>query len=265
MRNLPVFTAKKVVRFVFRNDGRQAPSLIKTSKIMNRYMLLVLIVNLLIATSVAAEENQLAVSTRQNQTMYVDDELWITVRTGPDANAEKIKVIKSGVKMTILSYEEGADYAQVRTEDNVTGWVLYRYLSPEPPAVVQLDKVNQELAGLRERYDAASSALKDLKNETREQSEHIKELERVKQMQETQLAEVRSASENAIQIQQQNQTFQEQTRELKSRISELTSDNNTLRSRLMLYVAGAAVAALLIGLYIGTIPLRRDKRWRSMP
>jgi len=232
---------------------------------MNKYILLVLIVNLLIATSVAAEENQLAVSTRQNQTMYVDDELWITVRTGPDANAEKIKVIKSGVKMTILSYQDGADYAQVRTEDNVTGWVLYRYLSPEPPAVLQLDKASQELANLHERYDATSGSLKDLKNETREQREHIKELERVKQMQETQLTDVRSASENAIQIQQQNQAFQEQFKDQKTRIAELTADNNSLRSRLMLYVAGAAAAGLLIGLYIGTIPLRRDKRWRSMP
>ena len=228
-------------------------------------MLLALVVNLLITTSVVAEENRLAVSTRQNQTMYVNDELWISLRTGPDANAEQIKVIKSGVKMTILKHEDDADYAQVRTEDNLTGWVLYRYLSPEPTAVLQLDKANQELAGLRERYDAANTALKDLKTETRDQSERIKELERVKQMQETQLAEIRSASENAIQTQQQNQTLQEQVKEQKTRLAGVTAENDSLRSRLMLYVAGAAVAGLLVGLYIGTIPLRRDKRWRTMP
>lgn len=228
-------------------------------------MLLVLVVNLLITTSVIAEENRLAVSTRQNQTMYVNDELWISLRTAPDASAEQIKVIKSGVKMTLLSYEEGAEYAQVRTEDNLTGWVLYRYLSPEPTAALQLDKANQELADLRERYDAANTALKNLKSETREQSDNIKELERVKQLQETQLTEIRSASENAIQTQQQNQTLQEQIDGQKTRLAELTSDNNTLRSRLMLYVAGAGVIGLLVGLYIGTIPLRRDKRWRTMP
>jgi len=144
------------------------PSMTNTTDIMNRYTLLTLIVILLITTSAAAEENRLAVSTRQNQAMYVDDELWITVRTAPDANAEKIKVIKSGVKMTILSHEEGADYAQIRTEDDVTGWVLYRYLSPEPPATLQLDKANQELADLRERYATTSAALKDLKSKTRE-------------------------------------------------------------------------------------------------
>jgi len=228
-------------------------------------MLLALVISLLITTSVVAEENQLAVSTRQNQTMYVDDELWITIRTAPDANAEKLKVIKSGVKMTILSYEEGADYAQVRTEDDITGWVLYRYLSPEPPATLQLDKANQELADLRERYDTTSSALKDLKKETREQADHIKELERVKQMQETQLGDIRNASENAIQTQQENQTLQGQLKEQKASLAEVTSENTTLRSRLMLFVAGAAAIGLLIGLYIGTIPLRRDKRWRSMP
>lgn len=229
---------------------------------MNRYTLLVIA---LIAMPVVAEENQLAVSTQQNQTMYVDDELWITVRSAPEASAEKLKVIKSGVKMTVLSHEEGADYARVRTENDVTGWVLYRYLSPEPPAALQLDKASQELAKLRERYDAANNALKDLKKETGEQKDRIQELERVKQMQETQLAEVRSASENAIQTQQENQTLQTQLKDQNSKLAAVSSANDQLRSRMMLYVAGAGITGLLIGLYIGTIPIRRDKRWRALP
>jgi SH3 domain protein len=232
---------------------------------MNRLLLPALVIGVLLATSATAEENRLAVSTRQNQTMYVNDELWITLRTGPNASADKIKVIKTGTKMTILSYNDGDDYARVRTEDGQTGWVLYRFLASEAPAAVQLGKARQELSKLQSRLDTTTATLNELKDKNRSQNERIEELEGDKQTLETQLADIRNASENALQTRQRKQALEEQTRQQKAKLAELTADNKTLRSRLMLFVGGAGVIGLLIGLYIGTAPLRRDRRWRSMP
>ena len=213
----------------------------------------------------SAEENRLASSTNQNQTMYVDDKLWITVRTEPDTKAEKVAVIQSGIKMRLLSYEEGADYARVQTENNHTGWVLYRYLTPEPVASLHLARAEKSLAQLQEKNNQLQASLSALKDEKRELDKRASELEKNNQSLDKDLNDIREISSDAVQTHQQKQTLQQELDTQKTRINKLDDENGSLRAKLMTFTIGAAIIGLLLGLYLGTIPLRRNKRWRSMP
>jgi len=215
--------------------------------------------------SSSAEENRLANSTRQNQTMYVDDKLWITVRVEPDSTAEKVAVIQSGIRMSILSYEEGADYAKVQTENNHTGWVLYRYLTPEPVASLHLARAEKDLTRLQKKNKQLNESLSKLKAEKRELDKHARALEKNNQSLDKDLNDIRLISSDAVQTHQQKQALQQELNNQKIRINKLDDENGNLRARLMLFTIGAAVIGLLVGLYVGTIPLRRNKRWRSMP
>jgi len=223
-----------------------------------------LFILLLAATVIHAEENQLASSTHNNQTMYVNDELWITVRTEPDTSSEKVAVIRSGTRMTVLSYEEGDDFARVTTENDHTGWVLYRYLTTEPVASLRLAKAEKEVNRLQETNNRITESLDSLKKEKREADKRIKELEQANSAQAKELDEIRTISNDAVNTYQQNKTLQLDLDKQKTINDTLEQDNSKLHSRLLMFTIGAAVIGLLVGLYIGTIPLRRDKRWRSL-
>lgn len=232
---------------------------------MKPLLISILVLALLPVTVSNAEENRLAGSTRQTQTMYVNDELWITVRAEADANAEKIAVIKSGVKMAIISYQDGDDYAEVLTEDGKSGWVLYRYLSDEPPASLILEQTETALTTTQTKLDELNTALSKLKKTNQQQSSQLKELQNEKQQLEKELDEIRAVSDDAIKNHQLTQTLQQQTDAAEKQAATLKQDNESLQSRLIGYAIGAAIFGLIVGLYLGTIPLRRDKRWRSMP
>ncbi len=214
---------------------------------------------------VCAEENRLAGSTRQTPTMYVNDELWITVRAEANGNAEKLAVIKSGTKMSIISYNEGDDYAQVHTEKGQTGWALYRYLSPEPPTSLRLEQTETLLAQTQSQRDEINTALSSLKATNQQQAGQLKQLKDSNQELAQELEQLHAISNDAINNYQQLQTLQQDTETTQQQVTALKEDNETLQSKLISYAIAAAVAGLLAGLYLGTIPLRRDKRWRSMP
>jgi SH3 domain protein len=211
-----------------------------------------------------AEENRLANSTHNNQTLYVDDELWITVRAEPDTEAERVAVIQSGTRMTVLNYTEGEDFAQVRTENDHTGWVLVRYLTSEPVASLRLAQVEKNLTRLQETNNQLNDTLSKLKTEKRELDERTQELDNKNKILNKDLDEIRTISSDAVQTFQQKQTLLQELNTQKENLGKLEEDNHSLSSRLMMFTIGAGVFGLLAGLYIGTIPLRRDKRWRSI-
>ena len=216
------------------------------------------------ALVINAEENQLASSTHNNQTMYVDDELWITVRAEPSSESDRIAVIPSGTKMTVLSYEEGADFARVHTENDHTGWVLFRFLTTEPVASIRLAQAEKDTARLQDLNNQLNDALKKLKTENQELDKRAQELDQHNKTLDKELSEIRNISSDAVQTFQQKQTLQQSLEDQKASNAKLEADNRSLSARLMIFTIGAAIIGLLIGLYIGTIPLRRDKRWRSI-
>jgi len=232
---------------------------------MKPLLITLLIAVLLYPVICSTEENRLAISTRQTQTMYVDDELWITIRSEPDADSEKIAVIKSGLKMSILSYEDGADYAKVHTDNDYTGWVLYRYLSPKPPATLRLEQTEALLAELQTKQNELNTTLTELKSTNRKQSEYIHKLEGINTSLEAELNQLRTVSEDAVRNFELTETLMQQSNNAETQLAALEKENKSLSANLIWLAIGAAVAGLLAGLFLGTIPLRRDKRWRSMP
>ena len=60
------------------------------------------------------------------ETFYITDKISIEVHSEPFANGEQIKSLPTGTVVEVLSRNEG--YSQVRTQDNLQGWVESKYL-----------------------------------------------------------------------------------------------------------------------------------------
>jgi len=130
---------------------------------------------LLLATTAAAE------------TVYVIDELRLSVRANPNSSDPAIARVNTGDPLTVL--ESDNRYVKVRTADGIEGWVSKAYVSEERPARLKLEQLQQEygrtqteLGEVREALNAGTELNKALEQRLdelkRENADLQKQLER---------------------------------------------------------------------------------------
>jgi len=80
------------------------------------------------------------------ETAYVTDTLRVGVRPTPDSHAMPTGVIKTGMRLQLLESSNG--YARIKTEDDLEGWVKDSYIVTTPPAMITLQKLQQQQGAL---------------------------------------------------------------------------------------------------------------------
>lgn len=81
------------------------------------------------------------------ETLYVIEQLIVSVNSAPDGSGERVTQIRSGDRVELL--ERVGDQAHVRLESGEEGWLKASYLSPDPPLREQLNARTQELERVR--------------------------------------------------------------------------------------------------------------------
>ncbi|VAW96347.1 hypothetical protein MNBD_GAMMA21-994 [hydrothermal vent metagenome] len=74
--------------------------------------------------------------------VFVKDSLRVGVRVEPGNAIAPVYVVTTGMKLTVL--ETSGNYVKIKSESGVTGWVKKSYVSPEPPARVFLQQLQEE-------------------------------------------------------------------------------------------------------------------------
>jgi hypothetical protein len=100
----------------------------------------------------------------QAETLYVIEQLYVTVNTAPDGTGERVGQIKSGDEVELI--ERQGDQAHVRLASGNEGWVKSSYLSADPPLreqvtarTAELEQVRKEKAQLEAELTKARAAL----------------------------------------------------------------------------------------------------------
>lgn len=83
-------------------------------------------------------------SSAQAETVYVAKRIRVDLRADVLENSAVVKTVETGTPLEVL--ERSDRFAQVRDPQGVEGWIEARYLSPEPPARLQLVPLQKELA-----------------------------------------------------------------------------------------------------------------------
>ena len=79
--------------------------------------------------------------------LYVIEQLVVTVNSAADGTGERVGQIKSGEQVELLERE--GDQAHIRLSSGQEGWVRGTYLSADPPLRVQLTARTEEMEKLR--------------------------------------------------------------------------------------------------------------------
>ena len=102
------------------------------------------------------------------ETMYVTDMLKLTLRSGPSTEHKILAVVESGREVDML--ESGEEWSRVKLDNGKEGYVLTRYLLPEPPHRVRLEQLQKKHKDLMEQ----ASILLEENNRFREENDKLK-------------------------------------------------------------------------------------------
>lgn len=196
---------------------------------------------------------------------YVSDKLSITLRAGQGNQFKIIKVLDSGTPVTVLEETESG-YSRVKLQDGETeGWVRTQYLTAEPIAEVRLERVQAQLAKLRDKSNAMQQELTALKQD---KSQLEAELNKLRGEHTATAGELQRLSEVAArpkQLAEENIELREKFARMSDELNIIKQENQVLkdRSERNWFLAGALVVivGMIIGLIIPKLKFRKKDSW----
>jgi SH3 domain protein len=197
------------------------------------------------------------------QTRYVTDRTLVELRRGPSTEYLILRNLEAGEVVELLEQDAASGYSRVRVRDQGTeGWILTRFLIAEPIARDRLAAAERNLATARARVTDLEGQLATLSRDLATAKADLAQTRTAGDSASKELADIRTASADVIEIRDQNTRLQRRLIERDREVEELTADNSRLdgRSDQSWFVVGAGV--LLGGIVIGLVApsLRRKRR-----
>ena len=211
------------------------------------------------------------------ETLYVTDQLVITVRRGKSAQHAVIKTVKTGTPLEVLESEKGEPYLKVRLQSGEEGYVLGQYLSNKTPKPLIISRLQKEVGQLRNKLeeverkrDQLADDLKTIQAETSGKEEELSsyasgletELSRTKQDLQS-LKEKHDTlldkSKKIMEISSERDSLLENNRQLTSEVRLLRDEKSSLMRSGMIkwFLAGGGV--FFFGWLIGKISRKKKQ------
>jgi SH3 domain protein len=203
------------------------------------------------------------------ETRYVTDQLTVPLRAGDNLRYRIIKMLPSGTALEVLGVNPTSKYARVRTADGQVGFIPQDQLQEEPAARARVAELEARLAALQQDPDSVAARLNHAQSELSDLKVSYQTIAREKQLLEQQLATIRHASANVLDITNDRERLRMQVADLTRTRADLEQENRDLQSqtqqRWFLIGAGVLVGGILLGLLLPRLRLgRRKSTWGSL-
>ena len=186
------------------------------------------------------------------------------MRSGQGSQYQILKTLPSGTRLEVLEASDSG-YTKVRNAEGLEGWVLSRYLSPEPIAKEKLAVAQRQLKRLKDQNSTLKQELASLKNSQRElESERAALLSKSKTA-DAELERLNQVAAQPILLDNQNRQLKQQNVSLEKELQLLQQENQSLkdRSQREWFIAGAGVllGGMLLGLIVPKLRWRKKSSW----
>jgi SH3 domain protein len=207
-----------------------------------------------------------SIATAQAKTAWVDDQLYLPVRSGAGSQFRIIEnAVPSGTALEVIETSDSG-YTRVRTPKGNDGWVSSQYLSDTPIAADrlktvsrQLEQAQTELSSLKAQLNEVSSERDSLSNAESSLSARSEELQQ-------ELRRIKNIASDSINLKRRNGELLGENQKLRNDLEVLTAENERLEagkeSDFMLVGAGLVLGGVLLALVIPMLkPTRKTDNW----
>jgi len=195
------------------------------------------------------------------ETMYVTDSLKLTLRSGPSTEHKILSVIESGQQVEML--EPGEDWSLVRNANGKEGYVLTRYLMPEPTHNIRLEKLQAKHKALMQQAATLLAENTAFRNEGKQLKSVLDKNEKALKKLSTDYDKLKAGSAEYIELKGKYQTVSGQLAEQTKRADALDEELRAIEMNQYIkwFLAGSGV--LLVGFIVG-FSARRQRRRPSL-
>jgi SH3 domain protein len=195
------------------------------------------------------------------ESMYVTDVIKLTLRSGPSTEYKILAVVESGQRLEIL--EPGEDWSLVRLADEKEGYVLTRYLTPEPTHNVLLEQLQEKQKALTQQATTLLEENAQLKEENKELKSNLGSTEQTFQKLDKDYKELKAGSAEFLTLKSKYKQASEQLAEQTKRAEKLDEELGRVEMNQYIkwFLAGSGV--LLVGFIIG-YSARKQRRRTSL-
>ena len=198
---------------------------------------------------------------------YITDEFEVTMRSGTSTANSIVRVLKSGRAVTVLEEDLASQYSLVEIDDETKGYVLSRYLDDIPSARARLDLLQVKSEKQKQTIDALNEEIARIRVDLENERSDTEVLKSTLLASETELDKVRAASENTLNILEDNDRLNMIVNTLREEKQLLSDENDSLKDSTQIdwFIRGAAVSliAFLLGIVVTRIRWRKQDAWGS--
>lgn len=192
------------------------------------------------------------------ETMYVTDVLKLTLRSGPSTEHKILSVVESGQQVEML--EPGEDWSLVRAANGKEGYVLTRYLLPDPTHNVRLEQLQNKHKALMQQAAALLEENTRLKEENQELKSALDGSEKTLKKLRVDYEKLKAGSAEYIELKEKYKTASGQLAEQTKRAEALDEELRSIEINQYIkwFLAGSGV--LLVGFIVGYSARRQRRR-----
>jgi SH3 domain protein len=207
-----------------------------------------------------------SVAVAQAKTVWVDDQLYLPVRSGAGTQFRIIEnAVPSGTPLEVLDTSDSG-YTLVRTPKGTEGWVSSQYLSETPIAADQLRTANRQLEEARAELARVKEKLAEVTQERNALENSESTLSNRSQELQEELQRIKSIASDSINLARRNKELLAENQKLRNDLEVLTAENERLEASkeydFMLLGAGLVLGGVLLALLIPMLkPTRKTDNW----
>ena len=192
------------------------------------------------------------------ETMYVTDVLKLTLRSGPSTEHKILAVIKSGQEVDVL--ETGEEWSLVTLENGKEGYVLTRYLLPEPPHRVRLEQLQKKHKALMQQAATLLEENTQLRNENSSLKSNLSSNEKILKNLSNDYKKLKAGSAEFLDLKSKYKNISEQLTKQTKKAKALDEELSGVEKNQYIkwFLAGSGV--LLVGFIVGFAAKRGRRR-----
>lgn len=209
----------------------------------------------------------LAFGSAQAETVYVADDLNLSLREAGSLHARIVKSLPTGMPLILLDKSSKAEFIHVRLADGTEGYIKSRYTQKQPPALDPKDAAGKTITLLQSDNATLKTELDALKNSLTPGSSLEKDLAAERDRLARELSDLKKTASSSFQLKNERDELQERVVNVERDLQQFKLENQALKDTAsqdwFLYGGLLSLGGVLLGVILPKLGWRRKSSWDS--
>lgn len=202
------------------------------------------------------------------ETVYVTDNLNLSLRSEENNNSKVVKLIPTGTPLTILEENKSTGFLHVRMNDGTEGYMPTRNTMKDLPSRALLETANKNLASLQAENASLKAELATVKDSITPGTTLEQSLATERDRLSRELAELKKTAASTLELKNQRDELQERVVNVERELQQFKLENQALQDTAnqdwFLYGGILSLVGVILGFILPKLSWRRTRSsWDS--